>query len=49
MKLIPTFQEFVDNFEKQENEKKAAQELKRFKELAGIEQSTFIMEFTLFR
>ena len=39
MKLIPTFQEFIDNLEKQENDKKAADELKRFKELAGLEQS----------
>ena len=39
MKYIPTFQEFVESLEKQENEKKAARELKRFKELAGLEQS----------
>ena len=38
MKLILTFQEFIDNLEKQENDKRAVEKLKRFKELAGLEQ-----------
>ena len=38
MKYIPTFQEFIERLDKQENDKKAAQELKRFKELAGLER-----------
>lgn len=39
MKHISTFQEFIEKLDKQENDKKAENELKRFKELAGLEQS----------
>ena len=39
MKFIATFKEFIDTLNKQEAERKAKAELKRFRELAGLKDS----------